>query len=306
MEGKSIIYIVLTAFFFGTLEVASKLGGTSFNPIQLVFLRFLIGGILLLPFAISDLKKRKYKLSKSDLLYLLALGVICVCISMAMLQYGVGRISANLASIIISMNPLFTMIFARFIVGEAFTKRKALVLGISFGGLIIVLNPATLFSGDIDLAGVAITLVAAISFGLFTAMGKLRLDKIGGMAQNSLSFLFGCAVLFVVMVIGKIPVTQGITTQNLPILLYLGIFATGAGYYCFLKAIAISGPSNASLAFFIKPVLAPVMAFLVLGEKFTWNLIVGIVIILIGSYINIAPSPKEEPAYVHAQRGFKK
>ena len=42
MEKKSIIYIVLTAFFFGTLEVASKLGGASFNAIQLVFLRFMI------------------------------------------------------------------------------------------------------------------------------------------------------------------------------------------------------------------------------------------------------------------------
>ena len=73
MEKKSIIYIVLTAFFFGTLEVASKLGGASFNAIQLVFLRFLIGGVMLLPFAIHDLKKRAYKLTKSDLLYLLGL-----------------------------------------------------------------------------------------------------------------------------------------------------------------------------------------------------------------------------------------
>ena len=292
MEKKSIIYIVLTAFFFGTLEVASKLGGASFNAIQLVFLRFLIGGVMLLPFAIHDLKKRAYKLTKSDLFYLLGLGVICVCISMAMLQYGVKRINANLASIIISMNPLFTMIFARFLVGEPFTKKKALVLVISFIGLLVVLNPATLFTGSIDPFGLIITLLAAISFGLFTAMGKKRLAKIGGMAQNSFSFLLGCAVLFIVMLVAKIPVVEGITLQSLPVLLYLGIFVTGAGYICFLKAIEIAGPSNASIAFFIKPVLAPVIAFLVLGEKFTWNLIVGIVIILIGSYINMRPEKK--------------
>ena len=52
---KSILYIVLTAFCFGTMEVASKLGGASFDSIQLVFLRFVIGGLILLPFAVHDL-----------------------------------------------------------------------------------------------------------------------------------------------------------------------------------------------------------------------------------------------------------
>ena len=113
---KSILYIVLTAFCFGTMEVASKLGGASFDSIQLVFLRFVIGGLILLPFAVHDLKKKNYRLTPSDWLYLLALGAVCVCISMAMFQIGVKRINANLASIIISMNPLFTMIFAKFIV----------------------------------------------------------------------------------------------------------------------------------------------------------------------------------------------
>ena len=149
MEKKSIIYIVLTAFFFGTLEVASKLGGASFNAIQLVFLRFLIGGVMLLPFAIHDLKKRAYKLTKSDLLYLLGLGFICVCISMAMLQYGVKRINANLASIIISMNPLFTMIFARFLVGEPFTKKKALVLHGASSVLKEFVDKCNAYGGDI-------------------------------------------------------------------------------------------------------------------------------------------------------------
>ena len=154
---KSILYIVLTAFCFGTMEVASKLGGASFDSIQLVFLRFVIGGLILLPFAVHDLKKKNYRLTLSDWLYLLALGAVCVCISMAMFQIGVKRINANLASIIISMNPLFTMIFAKFIVDEPFTKKKALVLVISFAGLVIVVNPATLIVGTIDVRGHLIT-----------------------------------------------------------------------------------------------------------------------------------------------------
>lgn len=284
---KSILYIVLTAFCFGTMEVASKLGGASFDSIQLVFLRFVIGGLILLPFAVHDLKKKNYRLTPSDWLYLLALGAVCVCISMAMFQIGVKRINANLASIIISMNPLFTMIFAKFIVDEPFTKKKALVLVISFAGLVIVVNPATLIGGTIDVTGLLITVGAAVSFGLYTAMGKKRIAKLGGMVENAVSFLLGSAVLLVFMAISGTPVLAGINTETLPVLLYLGICVTGIGYYAFLKAIELSGASNASIAFFIKPVVAPIAAWIVLGEAITWNFIAGVVVILIGSYINM-------------------
>ena len=284
---KSIFYIVLTALCFGTMEVASKLGGASFDSIQLVFLRFVIGGLILLPFAVHDLKKKHYRLTHSDWLYLLALGAVCVCISMAMFQIGVKRINANLASIIISMNPLFTMIFAKFIVDEPFTKKKALVLVISFAGLVIVVNPATLIGGTIDVTGLLITVGAAVSFGLYTAMGKKRIAKLGGMVENAVSFLLGSAVLLVFMAISGTPVLTGINTETLPVLLYLGICVTGIGYYAFLKAIELSGASNASIAFFIKPVVAPIAAWLVLGEAITWNFIAGVVVILIGSYINM-------------------
>ena len=301
MDKKSIFCVVMTAFCFGTMEAASKLGGLSFNAIQLVFLRFAIGGILLLPFAIADLKKRECRLVGSDIVYLFILGIVCIG-SMALMQIGLRSINANVASIIISMNPLFTMIFARFIVGEAFTRRKALVLLISFIGLLIVINPKNLIAGGINAQGLLITLLAAAAFGLYTALGKKRLAKIGGMAQNCLTFLFGDVALLIVMICARIPVVEGITLQSLPIMLYLGIVVTAAGYFFFVKAIALSGPSNASIAFFIKPVLAPIVALIVLKEPITINFVIGVVFILIGSYLKMIPEKptKEATAHVHA------
>ena len=42
------LYIVLTALAFGTMEIALKIAGSSFTTFQLTFLRFFIGGLLLL------------------------------------------------------------------------------------------------------------------------------------------------------------------------------------------------------------------------------------------------------------------
>ena len=288
---KSYLYVLAAAFLFGTMEVALKLAGASFNALQLTFLRFFIGGIFLLPFAVRDLKKRQYILTKGDWLYLLLLGVICICISMALFQLGVMRTNANLAAIIISTSPIFTMIFANFVAGEKFTARKSVVLVLNIIGLIIVANPLKLIKGNAT-AGIILTLLAAIAFGLYTAMGKKRIGKIGGITQTSFSFILGSFTLLTILLITKTPVTQGIQMGTIPLLIYLGVFVTGIGYYCYIKAIELSGPSTASITFFIKPIFAPIIAFIVLKEAITMNVILGVFFVLAGSLVNLMEKKK--------------
>lgn len=284
---KSMVCILAAAFLFGTMEVSLKLAGASFDPIQMTFLRFLIGGLCLLPFALYDLKKRRCHLTKSDWLYLFLLGFTCICVSMLLFQIGVLRTNANLAAVVISTSPVFTMIFAQFIADEKFTMVKFFVLLLNVIGLVIVANPIKLIKGHAAVDGILITLIAAASFGLYTAMGKKRIAKIGGLTQSSFSFIMGSMVLLLIQLARKGPVTRGIQPSNLPLLLYLGILVTGVGYFCYIRAIEVSGPSTASITFFIKPVFAPIIAFLVLKEPITINIILGVVFVLSGSLLNI-------------------
>nr|WP_320026986.1 DMT family transporter [uncultured Acetobacterium sp.] len=289
---KVYIYVFLTGMLFGSMEVALKIGGATFNPIQLTFIRFLIGGLFLLPFAIRDLKKRQVKLTRGDMGYLFSLGFICICFSMVLFQIGLMGINASLAALIFSINPVFTMVFAHFIVHEKFTKKKSIALTISIVGLIIVMNPQKLISGDNNIWFLLMTLVAAIAFGLYTAFGKKRIGKIGGVAQNSFSFLMGSAILLVMLIITGEPILQGISMETAPLLFYLGVCVTGIGYYFYLKTVEISGPSTASVAFFIKPMVAPVFAMVILGETITANIGVGLIFILFGSFINLTDGDK--------------
>ena len=88
---KVVIYVCLTAFFFSTMEVALKVAGNNLDAIQMTFLRFLIGGLILAPLGWSDLQKRGARLTKGDLLWLFAVGVMGVSISMLAFQFGVSN-----------------------------------------------------------------------------------------------------------------------------------------------------------------------------------------------------------------------
>ena len=292
MGKKEIFYILITAFLFSTMEVALKIAGNDLDPFQVNFIRFAVGGLFLLPFALRDIKKRQVKLNKTDIIYLFALGIICICISMLAFQLALLYANANLVAIIICSNPIFTMIFAHFLANDRFTKKKALVLLLSLIGLTIVANPFNLGEGN-SLIGILLSLLAAASFGLYSALGKRRIEKIGDIPQTSLSFIFGSLVMMVVMLIMDKPIVSGIEWGNIPLIIYLGVFVTGIGYYFYFEAIHACGPSNASIVFFLKPIFAPIVAFIILQEPITNNIIIGLVFILAGSYINIRKPKKQ-------------
>lgn len=286
MGKKEVLYIILTALLFSTMEVALKVAGNDLDPFQLTFIRFFMGGLFLLPFALKEMKQRRVRLNTSDVTYLFVLGMICICISMLFFQLAIMQANANLIAILISSNPVFTMIFAHFIVEDRFTRQKALVLVISLAGVAIVANPFHLGQGN-TLMGILFGVIASVTFGLYSAMGKLRIEKIGDVAQTSLSFLFGSFVmLFIMLFMGK-PILSGIQPGHLPLILYLGIVVTGIGYYFYFEAIHMCGPSRASIVFFLKPVFAPVVALVFLREAITWNIILGIVFLLAGSILNM-------------------
>ena len=57
------VYIILAAVIFSTMEIAGKVISHVINPFQLNFLRFLIGGLILVPSTIKMLKKKNIKLN---------------------------------------------------------------------------------------------------------------------------------------------------------------------------------------------------------------------------------------------------
>ena len=54
---RGYIFILLATVFFSSMEVALKTVAHDFNPMQLTCTRFLVGGLLLIPFALRGLRQ---------------------------------------------------------------------------------------------------------------------------------------------------------------------------------------------------------------------------------------------------------
>jgi drug/metabolite transporter (DMT)-like permease len=296
-RDKTILFlIILAALIFSTMEVALKLAGNTLDAFQITFLRFLIGGIFLLPFAVRERKimaaEGAEPIAPKTWLYMILLGVVCVPFSMVFFQLGVSHSNAGTAAVIFCCNPVFTMLFSHILTAnDKMNARKGICLCIAMAGILMMIRPWQIQPGNTP-EGVVFTVIAALSFALYTVLGTKTLAKTGVFTQTSSTFLFGALILLpILLFLGK-PVVQGISA-NLPLLLYVSLIVTSGGYLSYLLIIRRADAVKASIVFFFKPVLAPIIAAILLREQITWNIVCGIALILIASWLLLYHKPRD-------------
>ena len=174
---KAYICVILTAFLFGTMEVACKLAGSQLDPFQLTFLRFAIGGLILLPFALAELKKNNVKLTAKDFLRLAGVGILGIPVSMVFFQLGIMNSNAATASVLICINPWFTMIFAHFFANEKMNKNKMIVLAVGLVGLIFMIKPWNIQEGNTVIGIIYMLLAGCILRGIHCCRKSKRAEN---------------------------------------------------------------------------------------------------------------------------------
>ena len=284
-SGKVVTGILIAAFAFATMEAVLKLAAAGLDSMQLTAVRFLIGGLVLLPCGLAEKRRNGVTLTMKDHWSLLRLGVVCIPVSMMLFQVGVVHSNASTASVLFCINPLFTMVLAHFFANERMTKKKGIAFAISLGGIFMMMRPWDIQEGN-TFYGLILMLLAALTFSIYTIMGKRSLARIGNTLQTSLSFLYGSAVLLVAMVIMDRPILTGLA-ENWLVVVYVSVFVTGIGYLAYFKAIEYSDATTGSITFLIKPAIAPFIAMILLGEDLLWNSYVGLVLILAASLLNL-------------------
>ena len=304
---KGYWFIILAAVLFSTMEIALKMVSNQFNPIQVTFLRFFIGSIILLPIAIKNMKIKKITLNKNDIKFFFLTGFICVVVSMTFYQLSILYCKASLVAVLFSCNPVFVVTFAFFLMGESLYKHTIASMVLSIIGMVWILNP---FKMTLSLQGMIFIFISTITFALYSVISYKKCEKFGGVAVSCFTFLIGSIEMLILILVTKlgvvseffstnglkefsnIPIFHGITLYNMPILAYICIFVTGLGYTFYILAMEETSAATASIVFYIKPALAPILALIILKEAISLNTIIGIVFILIGSIINFRGSNK--------------
>ena len=306
-QKQGYLCIAFTTLMFSLMEIALKFISGDLNPIQINFSRFLFGGLVLLPFALKKLRRLEaedIRMEKQDLYYFAFLGFVGMAVSMSLYQLSILYANASVVAVLFSSNPLFVLVLAYLILREPIHVRNIVALLLDIVGIVFIIDP---WNMHVEVLGVVLTLSSTLLFALYSVLGKRKCAKFSGMVVTCFGFLFGSAELILMALLGHIPAIAdvlianglqkfayvpfftGYTLQNLPIVLFVYLCVTGLGFASYFTAMEKTSANTASLVFFFKPVLAPILAFLILHEEIPMNMILGILLILVGSMTNILP-----------------
>lgn len=307
---RGYVFIALATLFFSTMEIALKVVAGQFNPVQLNLTRFCIGGLVLIPFARRMLHRRGVRLEASALCRFALLAFLGIVVSMTLYQLAVENTNASVVAVLFSCNPVFVLVFAALILRTRIRGHHTLALVLECLGILILINP---FNTHIGTMGIFFTLLSTATFALYTVLGTKLCARYSGVVVTCCSFLFASAEMALLVALSRlpaiadvlgrmglslfadIPLFSGYTPVSLVMMLYICVGVTGAGFAFYFMAMEATSPITASLVFFFKPALAPLLAFLFLHEAIPFNMVVGILLILAGSLVSLIPALSTVP-----------
>lgn len=305
---KGYTLIIIAAVLFSTTEIALKILGDAFSPMQLTCERAILGAIVLMPAFFSEMRKKRISFEKEDILFFLKLGLLSVLLTSTILQLSLQRVDASAVSSIYSSNPVFALLFSFLILHDPMKKNHVIAICLEIIGIIVMINPMNL---EIDVIGFAEAVLSTLLFSLYCVLSKLRMDRFSSIVISTMSNLFGGIEMLLILLFGKtsfgaaffshigldvfvdVSLTAGFSWKSALILLYLSTFVVGYGAVMMLKIMQYTSATEASFIYLLKPIIATILGVIVLQDRISASRIIGIGFFVIASLYVIIPVLQE-------------
>ncbi len=293
MEGKGMstktaqghLAAFITIIIWGTTFISTKILLKSFEPIEILFIRFVLGFLILI---LAFPKFLQVKDKKQEITFALA-GLCGVCLYYLLENIALTYTLAANVGVIISVAPFFTAIISHLI-----TKDEALKWNFFIGFLVAMVGIICIsFNGmwnvEFNPTGDILALVAAFVWSLYSVLTK-KISQYGYNLIQTTRRVFAYGVIFMIpalIIFGfDVKMQSFMEIENLFNLLYLGIGASAVCFVTWNVAVKILGAVKTSIYIYMVPVITVVTSMIVLHEELTVVSVVGTVLILVGLFLS--------------------
>ena len=283
---------LLTIVIWGTTFISTKVLLVDFQPVEILFIRFMMGFLALLavcPRRLQGVTRRQ------EGLFALA-GLCGVCLYYLLENIALTYTMASNVGVIISIAPFFTAILGwMFLGGErprfrffaGFLLAMAGISLISFGNeAALSLNP----TGDL------LAVAAAVIWAVYSTLTK-KISALGHGTVQSTRRTFFYGILFMVPALTfmdfYVTPAQFTDMKNILNLLFLGLGASALCFVTWNTGVKILGPVKTSVYIYMVPVITTLTSALILKEPVTIPAALGIIMTLAGLFLSEQKTTKK-------------
>ena len=292
------VYIVWGSTYLAIRVVVHPSVGTGLPPLLAAGARFVAAGVLMLAFAV----RRPHPDGRPDPLGPRQWGAAAV-VGVSLLLGGNGlvsiaekRVASGPAAVIIATVPIWAALIVAVTGRERIGARHAIGLALGFAGVIVLV--AGRGGGRLDLVGVVVLLVAALSWAAGSVWSRTAAMPRRPLVMTGMEMVCG-GIACVVAGLAAGEASQvhlaQVPARTWLAVAYLVVFGSMAAYTAYVWLLGNAPLPLVTTYAYVNPLVAVLLGSLLLGERFTARSALATVVIVGGVALIVSRPRTPEP-----------
>ena len=282
MTGRQLTVLLVLGFIWGASFLFIKvLVDDGVGPIGVSAGRTVLGSLSLAPVAFAS--RRQLPRERRVWALIALLGLVNFALPWTLFAVAAEHAPSGASSIANSSQPLWAAIIVTlFLRADRLTGVRALGLAVGFLGVIVLMGKDLLDAGSSGSVAILIMLLATFCYACSAVTIRRYLGGVAPvfLAAGQIAFAALCLVPLA-LVLGQAP-GPSIGGSGLLALLLLGGANSGIAVTGYMWLIREVGPVRAAVVTYVMPPVGVTLGWLVLDEPLGWNLLGGLVCVVIG------------------------
>jgi drug/metabolite transporter (DMT)-like permease len=284
IDSKGFLTILALTLLWGLNYPAMKFSGTGLSPIFTTFLRSCIAsfcGIIYCLVIRQPLFHKGITLFHGAIVGIL-FGLEFVCIYLGLLYTDAAR-----AAIFVYLAPFVVALGAHFLLKERVTLLKFIGLILAFSGAYMVFKDKPHMSAKAMWFGDLLEIAAAVLWGATTLyIKKYLVQKVHPINTFLYQLVFSIPIMFVCAWLLEDKWIHHVDRYITASVIYQSVIVAFASYLVWFILIHTYPVAKLSIYTFLTPIFGVLFGAIILKEKLTTGLVLGLVLVCIGIYCN--------------------
>ncbi|OME93764.1 MULTISPECIES: DMT family transporter [Paenibacillus] len=276
---RSYLLLLFCATLYGSNFVLGSLLLQAFPALHLSAYRLMVSSVFLLIYLIAT--HRLTKITFRDSVYLVPFALIGMLLHQVSFFTGLRTTDATTASLILSLAPIFTALFARLFLREPFTIRMTAGSIVALAGVFFVVGHGGSLGIDIT-EGIWIMFICMLALSGSIILMKKLTERMESFVATVYTTVLGCITVYPVAVWSEphVQVEPGFWWWVL--LIGSALLIQGLCAIIWNAQIRKVGAAKASLFLNLQPFVAMVLGYITLGTPVSLTQVGGSVLIICG------------------------
>ena len=279
------IFLLLTVTFWAGNFIVGKFASLyEVPPFSLNFYRWFFAWLILAPFTIPEIIKKKEYIAQNYKLFIV-LGVTSITIFNSIVYYSLNFTQVISGVLMISTIPVMIMFFSSILKIEKTNVFQIIGVILSFLGVTIIITKANFqILKNLDFNKGDITMVVAMfSWALYSTLLKRQKYELSQISLLQVVISFGLIFLIPVYFIEyQVGFRIDLNKPFILILLYVVLLPGLASFILWIKGISMIGANRSGVFLHLMPIFSAIMAMIFFNEKFMFYHILGACFIVTG------------------------